>query len=191
MTPTRTRTRTSRHGRIAARTWLSLVLLAGIAPALAADLSLQGQLAGGNVVSSTESPATGEVRAMLDDDGTLTLQMGYAGLGEDATGAALHVGTISENGRKVADLPLPATGAGGRIDTTLDLSDDDAGHAATHGLRNAGGKRASTSAHPARRSRVCAHHGRVSSWSANSTTAMNVSSTHGSWRRPVSRHSCR
>lgn len=127
MTPTRTRTRTSRHGRIAARTWLSLVLLAGIAPALAADLSLQGQLAGGNVVSSTESPATGEVRAMLDDDGTLTLQMGYAGLGEDATGAALHVGTISENGRKVADLPLPATGAGGRIDTTLDLSDDDAG----------------------------------------------------------------
>ena len=109
------------------RTWLSLALLACVAPAFAADVSLQGQLAGGNVVSSTESPATGEVRAMLDDDGTLTLQMGYAGLGEDATGAALHVGTASENGRKVSDLPLPATGADGRIDTTVDLSDDDAG----------------------------------------------------------------
>ena len=37
------------------------------------------------------------------------------------------MGTASENGRKVSDLPLPATGADGRIDTTVALSDDDAG----------------------------------------------------------------
>ncbi|MFP7722023.1 CHRD domain-containing protein [Lysobacter sp. A3-1-A15] len=113
----------------AARATLAAFLLALALPVLAADVALEGPLAGGNVVSSTDSPATGEVRARLDDDGRLMLQMGYAGLGEPATAASLHVGPASENGRRVADLPLPSGGTEGRIDTTVELSEDDAARA--------------------------------------------------------------
>ncbi len=80
--------------------------LAAPAGANAADLKLRALLNAGNVVSATKSPATGEVRAMLEDDNDLRIDLVYSGLEERATGAALHVGKPGENGARVEKLDL-------------------------------------------------------------------------------------
>lgn len=90
----------------------TLLLLAAIAVAAgqahAQDLELRGTLAGGNVVSATESTATGEVAAALADDGTLQLDLVFADLEIEATGAALHTGKFNENGPLVTRLDVAA-----------------------------------------------------------------------------------
>lgn len=84
-----------------------LVALVAIAtPAAAAELNLRGSLAGTNVVSATESPATGEVAAVLEDDNDLRVDMIYSGMATNATGAALHVGKAGENGTRIAPLAI-------------------------------------------------------------------------------------
>ena len=82
----------------------AVLLAAGIDPAHAADLQLRAILNGANVVSATDSPATGEARATLRDDGTLRINLVYGGLASDVTGASLHTGTSAENGPQA--LPL-------------------------------------------------------------------------------------
>lgn len=76
---------------------------------------LRGTLAGGNVISATESPASGEVAAVLDDDGVLRIDMIYAGLTLDAIGAALHMGKYNENGPMVARLDIDTGTTSGRV----------------------------------------------------------------------------
>lgn len=95
--------------------------------AQAADLQLRGALAGENVVSATESPATGEVAAVLGDDDTLRLDLIYAGLVDNPTGAALHIGKGSENGPSVQSLDIATDATEGRlVDVEMSLSPIDA-----------------------------------------------------------------
>lgn len=98
-----------------ARTAALVAALAFAGHAQAADLILRGMLGGGSVVSATESPATGEVAAVLSDDNTLQLDLVFAGLTLGATGAALHTGKFSENGPAVARLDIDAGATEGRI----------------------------------------------------------------------------
>ena len=92
---------------------LSLATLS--APLLSAELNLRGSLAGTNVVSATESPATGEVAAVLEDDNDLRIDMIYSGLATNATGAALHVGKRSENGSRIAPLAVSSGTTEGQL----------------------------------------------------------------------------
>ena len=104
---------TSRKRIALHRLALTLTLATMSAPALSAELNLRGSLAGTNVVSATESPATGEVAAVLEDDNDLRIDMIYSGLATNATGAALHVGKRTENGSHIAPLAVsPGTTEG-------------------------------------------------------------------------------
>lgn len=91
--------------------------LAAPAGANAADLSLRALLNAASVVSATESAATGEARAVLEDDNDVRLYLVYGDLGERATGAALHVGKPTENGALVEklDLDLDVDDGSGRV----------------------------------------------------------------------------
>lgn len=99
--------------------------LAAPAGANAAELKLRALLSAGSVVSATESSATGEARAMLEDDNDLRVDLVYSGLEERATGAALHVGQPSENGALVERIDLELDEGDGRVvGAQLDLSVD-------------------------------------------------------------------
>lgn len=89
--------------------------LLAASPALAADLSLRGSLSGANVVSATESPATGEVAATLEDDNDLRIDLVYSGLATNASGAGFHIGKASENGTRVAPLGISSGTTEGRL----------------------------------------------------------------------------
>lgn len=90
--------------RMPARDALSALALAafgfaaGLGQARADELKLRAVLNGGNVVSATDSEATGEATAVLDDDDKLVLNLVYGGLGSEVTGASLHIGKSNENG---------------------------------------------------------------------------------------------
>lgn len=110
-----------RSFRIAA---LACVLVASTA-AGAAELRLRALLNGGNVVSATESPATGEARAMLADDNGVRVDLVYSDLEEKATGAELRVGKSNENGIAIEKLDLDIDQSDGRVIGALfDVSPD-------------------------------------------------------------------
>lgn len=94
---------------------LLLALLAIAAPATAAEVALRGSLSGENVVSATESPATGEVAAVLEDDNDLRIDLIYSGLATNATGAGFYTGKASENGARVAPLAITAGTTEGQL----------------------------------------------------------------------------
>ncbi|MBW3549992.1 MAG: CHRD domain-containing protein [Proteobacteria bacterium] len=95
---------------------IALATALGLAGAATAqEVNLRGVLSGGNVISATESPATGEVAAVLAEDGTLQLDLVFAGLEPGATGAALHTGRYNENGPAVAELDVKTGATEGRI----------------------------------------------------------------------------
>lgn len=99
-----------------------LALAAG--GASAATLELRATLNGANVVSSTDSPATGEARATLDDDNRLQLTLVYGGATSDVTGVALHVGDTSVNGPVAETLDTGREEDGRRrVEQTLTLED--------------------------------------------------------------------
>lgn len=83
----------------------ALLLLAAL-PAQAQSTRLQANLNGSSVVSATDSKATGEARAMLEDDGDVAIDLAFGGLASNATGAALHAGAAGENGPLLADLDV-------------------------------------------------------------------------------------
>lgn len=85
------------------------------ASAEAADLKLRASLSGGQVVSATESPATGEARAMLDDDNAMRVDLVYSDLEEAPVGAELRVGEASENGTVAQKLALDIDDTDGRV----------------------------------------------------------------------------
>lgn len=109
-------------------------LIAAVACALAlplaasaADLKLRAPLSGTSVVSATESPATGEARAVLEDDNDMRIDLVYSGLEETATGAAVHVGKPSENGALVERFDVDADtdeGSGRVVGAEFDVSAD-------------------------------------------------------------------
>lgn len=78
-------------------------------------MQLRGVLNGSNVVSATESPGTGEVAAVLSADGSMRIDLVYAGLNENATGGALHIGKNSENGQMVESLAVDTDASQGRL----------------------------------------------------------------------------
>ena len=99
-----------------------LALLAGSAGA--ATLELRATLSGANVVSASDSPASGEARATLDDDNRLQLTLVYGGLGSEVTGVALHVGDRSINGPVAQTLDAGREREGRmRVAQTLTLTD--------------------------------------------------------------------
>ena len=83
---------------------------------LAADLELHATLDGGNVVSATESAATGEAHAWLGDDDRVRIEMVFGGLESGATGAGLFAGRATENGDLVAELDVGTGQAAARLD---------------------------------------------------------------------------
>lgn len=118
-------TRSSRIAMYTVAVFAFALPLASIAQT--ADLQLRGVLNGGNVVSATESPATGEVAAMLTEDGILRVDLVYAGLTENATGGALHIGKESENGQQVQALAIDTDAVQGRLaDVEIALTPPDA-----------------------------------------------------------------
>ena len=94
---------------------VAATLALAASPAIAQEVVLRGVLGGGNVISATESSASGEVAAVLADDGTLQLDMVFAGLELGATGAALYLGKYNENGSMVAQLDVDTGATAGRI----------------------------------------------------------------------------
>lgn len=107
--------RLSDHGQRMNSLVLTLALAATSAPVLSAELSLRGSLAGTNVVSATESPATGEVAAVLEDDNDLRIDLIYSGLTTNATGAALYAGKSSVNGARIASLAIASGTTEGQL----------------------------------------------------------------------------
>jgi len=102
----------------------SLLLSAGTStPAAAADLVLRGAFSGTQVVSATESAATGEVNAVLGDDDDLQIDLVYAGVAEGVEGVALHLGSANENGERVAELDADTDTVAGQLrGATVSLS---------------------------------------------------------------------
>jgi len=68
------------------------------AQAHAADLMLMAMMDGSSVVSATDSKASGQARAMLAEDGKVTMDVAFAGLASEATSVELLMGKSTENG---------------------------------------------------------------------------------------------
>lgn len=101
-----------------------LALAACLGHGHAGELKLEAVLNVGNVVSATESQATGEATAVLDDDGVLVLNLVYGGLASDVTSASLHVGKSSENGLSAAVLDVRENQTvGSLVDARLTLEE--------------------------------------------------------------------
>ena len=92
---------------------LAFALVAGNAHA--ATLRLHATLDASSVVSASDSPATGEARATLDDDNHLRLSLAYGGAVSTVTGVALHVGTPDSAGPAVVPLDARDDGNGGAL----------------------------------------------------------------------------
>ena len=68
-------------------------------------------------------PPVGEVRATVDDDGRVRLDLVVSGVNEKATSVTLHTGNAGESTQDVARLDVVADGTearviGGRVDLT-------------------------------------------------------------------------
>lgn len=103
----------------------ALLLAACIGQAGAAELRLHAILNGANVVSATDSKATGEASAVLQDDGKVRINLVFGGLASDVTGASLHTGTRAENGPAAMPLDVRKNQTvGSLVDEQIDLSDE-------------------------------------------------------------------
>ena len=104
--------------RMAMRGAMLVALAAAWAPspALAAELELHATLDGAHVVSATESAATGEAHAWLDEEGRVRIELVFGGLEEGASGAGLYAGAATENGDLVAELDVAPDLVRGRLD---------------------------------------------------------------------------
>lgn len=107
------------------RSLSALLLIAAGGPLRADELRLHAVLNGGSVISATASTATGEAKAVLQDDGKLRISLVYGGLASDATGAALHTGTRVGNGPAVMPLDVRTNQTvGSLVNEELTLSAD-------------------------------------------------------------------
>ena len=83
---------------------LALVISLGSAGIAAADVMLVANLDGASVISATESKATGQAAAILSDDGSVSMDLAFAGLAADATSVEVLIGQSSENGVLIGSL---------------------------------------------------------------------------------------
>jgi hypothetical protein len=102
-----------------------LLWLVASAPLHAAELRLHALLDGASVVSATDSPGTGEARAVLQDDGKLRVTLLVGGLAANVTSVELHTGSGNDNGPQVASMDAsPNTQGGWSVNTVLTLTPD-------------------------------------------------------------------
>jgi hypothetical protein len=100
-----------------------LALLLHAMPAFAQDVRLRGQFTRLLAPEADTRPETGEVRATLEDDGELRVDLVVTGLSERATSSTLHLGRGSEGGDQVASMEITMSGADARvIGATADLT---------------------------------------------------------------------
>lgn len=101
----------------------ALVLAGLAADALAQEVRLRGLFAPVRAPEGDARPATGEVRALIDEDGDVRVDLVVSGLTERVTGATLHTGRTGENGEQIARMDVAVEGMEGRvIGATADLS---------------------------------------------------------------------
>ncbi len=103
----------------------ALLLVACFGQANAAGMRLHAILNGTNVISATDSKATGEATAEFGVNNKVRINLVFGGLASDVTGASLHTGTTAENGP--AALPLDVRKnqtVGSLVDEQLDLTED-------------------------------------------------------------------
>lgn len=101
-----------------------LLLLAASTPLHAAELRLHALL-GASTVSATDSPGSGEARAVLQDDNKLRVTLLVGGLASKVTGVELHTGSGNDNGPRAASMDAsPNTQGGWAVNTVLTLGDD-------------------------------------------------------------------
>lgn len=102
----------------------ALLLLACFGQASAAGLRLHATLNGANVISATDSKATGEATAELEAN-KVRINLVFGGLASDVTGASLHTGTTAENGPAVMPLDVRKDQTvGSLVDEQLDLTEE-------------------------------------------------------------------
>lgn len=102
---------------------LALSLAAALPSALAQPLNLHGRFALVRAPAADARPPVGEVRATVDDDGGVRVDLVVSGMTERATSVTLHTGNAGESTQDVARLDVTADGSearviGGRIDLT-------------------------------------------------------------------------
>ena len=91
--------------------------------AQAQDVRLRGLFSPLRAPEAETRPPAGEVRAVIDEDGDVRVDLVVSGLTERVTGATLHTGRAGENGEQVARMDVAVDGAEGRvIGATADLS---------------------------------------------------------------------
>ena len=107
------------------RTRISLlILLAAVAGTAAAqDVQLQGRFLPLRAPDADARPPVGEVRARIEEDGDVRIDLVVSGLGERVTSATLHTGTGGESTGQVARMDVVADGneariIGARVDLT-------------------------------------------------------------------------
>ena len=102
-----------------------ILMIACCGQASAAGLRLHAVLNGGNVISATDSKASGEASAELEANNKVRISLVFGGLASDVTGASLHTGTTAENGP--AAMPLDVRKhqtVGSLVDEQLDLTEE-------------------------------------------------------------------
>lgn len=105
-----------------ARAVLSLLLAGASVEAIAQDVRLRGVFAPVRAPEGEARPATGEVRALIDEDGDVRLDLVVSGVDGSVTGATLHTGRAGENGEQVARMDVAVEGTEARvIGATADL----------------------------------------------------------------------
>jgi CHRD domain-containing protein len=105
--------------------YATLLLCAGAGSLHAAELRLHALLDGSTVVSATDSSATGEAKAVLQDDGKVRINLVFGGLSSNVISAALHTGASNANGPAVVPLDVRTNQTvGSLVDEEITLSDD-------------------------------------------------------------------
>lgn len=110
----------------------SLVLLAGLFPFAAhaqnwdrAD-SLRADLLSLNQVPAVLAKSRGSFSAQINEDGTISFELSYAGISSQVTQAHIHFGASKTNGGVIAFLcggPKPACPVSGTLTGTLTAAD--------------------------------------------------------------------
>lgn len=96
---------------------LTLVAVLGAQPlvAEAQDMRLKGSFAPLLAPAADTRPPVGEVRAIVQEDGDVRVDLVVSGLTETARSATVHVGRASEAGEQVARVDVAAQGAEARV----------------------------------------------------------------------------
>lgn len=103
----------------------TLAFLAALSPAaaFAQDVRLRGSFVPLRAPAGDTRPPVGEVRALVDEDGDVRVDLIVSGMPERATSATLHLGRGGESSEQVARMDVVVDGTEARIiGGTADLS---------------------------------------------------------------------